>query len=150
MTVAWDEASELREALCRGVWQRLTDPLLEFLVWDQPDVWRSMVQNCARALAFDAMETDPTLAVAEVHVWALAVFPAGEPDDVDPPAPTRPLAADVPGRLGFRGLVNGLLLSLPAEGRTAALLVLARQVVTCWPGPDRRAALAVLERWPAE
>lgn len=135
------DAADLHQALCRGRWRRLVDPLLEPALLARPDVWPTIVRNCAERLAIDALEDDGE-AVGVVFAWANRVAPG-------PTVVGLLLLTQRPGApVTARGLISQAAASVPLDARAGALLALARQAVARQPSPERVEALAVLGRWP--
>jgi hypothetical protein len=120
---ARDEVGELRAALERGEWPRLTDPLLPLLLLDNPaaDWW---AQARARCLELVGDSLPNRMSRAENDSWGDRWLRALWPEDEDRRAPAHPEPMAV--ELGW------CLAKLAASGR----------------GYERqRAALAVLEQF---
>ena len=133
------DLADLRHGLLRSRWRWLTDPGLDLVVLQQPDLWPKIVLRCAGAIARQGMadDLDP---LELLLAWARRVYPPGELAGLE-----SLLARE---QLPSGSLVGLVLNRVDAPQRPAAFLALAQMVVARQRRPDFEAALAVLKRWP--
>ena len=135
-----NDISKLHVALYSGAWHRLRDLPSRSQQVPWPTLWPALVQSCSRALALDALATDPR-APEHLLTWAHAV---GSKSAYGIELWLRHRRERSP----LTVLVEIVLVGVAPGRHPEVLLVLARETVTRKPSPEREAALAVLERWP--
>lgn len=138
-----DELTELRTSLCRGAWQRLTDPRLDLAVLERPDVWPEIARSCTQALILDTYTgMDEREVLFTLLLWGRTIrsrnLVGAEEEIRYNPSIRYPTPESI-----IHYLRSGTPLT-----QDEALRGLAQFMVKRRPTLEREAALSVLGRWP--